>query len=179
MERKIQFPEKGAEREATPELTRGNRQSQLYEFAGELTSKSIPTTSHVVNGSNCRTQLLEEESRVVNVCIYTHIYIHAHIYIYTHICIYIYLYLYLYTHIYTSLCIHIYIYPRSKFPSHLLPDGNTMDPLPCGAPMSYTPCERAGSGFRVQGSGFRVQGSGFRIQGSGCRVQSSEFRAQG
>ena len=50
---------------ATPELTQGNRKSQFHEFAGELTSKVNPTTSHVVNDSNCQTQLLFEESRVV------------------------------------------------------------------------------------------------------------------
>ena len=50
---------------STPELTQGNRKSQFHEFAGELTSKVNPTTSHVVNGSNCQTQLLLEESRVV------------------------------------------------------------------------------------------------------------------
>jgi hypothetical protein len=48
----------------TPESTRGNRRSQFYDCTGELTQKSIPTTSHVVNGSTCQTQLLVEESRV-------------------------------------------------------------------------------------------------------------------
>ena len=51
--------------DTTPELTRGNRTSQFHEFTGELTPKAIPTFSNVVNGSNCRTQLLVEESRVV------------------------------------------------------------------------------------------------------------------
>ena len=51
-------------RYATPELTRGNRKRQFHELIGELTSKSIPTSSHVVNGSNCRTQQLVEKSRV-------------------------------------------------------------------------------------------------------------------
>ena len=48
---------------STPELTRGNRKSQLHEFTGELPSTLILTTSHVVHGSNCRTQLFVEESR--------------------------------------------------------------------------------------------------------------------
>ena len=47
------------------ELTRSNRKSQFQKFTGEC-QKSIPTTSHVVNGSNCRTQLLAEESRLGN-----------------------------------------------------------------------------------------------------------------
>ena len=49
---------------ATPELTRGTRKSQFHAVTGELTSKSIPTTTQVVDGSNCRTLLLVEGSRV-------------------------------------------------------------------------------------------------------------------
>ena len=37
---------------ATPEFTRGNRKSDIHEFTGKSTSKSIPTTSHKVNGFN-------------------------------------------------------------------------------------------------------------------------------
>ena len=48
----------------TPELTPVNCKSQFREFTGELTLKVDPTTSHVVNGSNCRNQLRVEESRV-------------------------------------------------------------------------------------------------------------------
>ena len=47
---------------STPGLAQSNRKSQSHEFTGKLTSNS--TTSYVVNGSNCRTQQLVEESRV-------------------------------------------------------------------------------------------------------------------
>ena len=44
----------------TPDLTRGNRKSKFHELTWKLTSKSNPTSSHVVNGSIYRTQLLDE-----------------------------------------------------------------------------------------------------------------------